>query len=172
MNETTARTMEPHLQLLGGLFLVLEQIRKEGFMSIEGDAVNPAESKLFYAFGAHDRAYEPVYLFASDVLRLMVSGNLVSSEMSRYMDAYRITTNLAAEQISMFEVVRLSLIAALDGYAPPISVEFGRQGMPAAVKPSFKALEEFLVAIRNRPKEDLQTRLDKFFDSIGAPQAG
>ena len=52
MNQTSNRNLDPHLQLLGRLFLVLQMIRKEGLMSVEKDAENPRESKLFNALGA------------------------------------------------------------------------------------------------------------------------
>ena len=65
-------------------------------------------------------------------------------------------------------VVRLTLLASLRGYKAQVAVEFGRQGVPAKVKPTSKQLEEFFLAINNRAKVDWRIALDDFFDSIGA----
>lgn len=100
----------------------------------------------------------------------MVGGNLNSEEIARYMDAYRKTTDLSETQTSMFEVGRLTLLAAMEGYAPQVAVEFGRQGIPAAVKPGFVELEDFVREITRRPvpaERDIKARLNEFFDSIG-----
>lgn len=171
MNQISSRKLDPHLQLIGELYLVLEKIRKEGLLSVEEDVENPRESKLFGTLGDYDIANEPVYIFACDVLRLMVAGNMNAAEMGQYMFAYRRTTELNDEQQSMFEVARLTLLASLEGHRPSVSIEFGRHGIPAGIKPSSKELEDLIQAITDRSKESVEARLDKFFDSIGAPRA-
>ena len=169
MNQTSSRKLDPHLQLIGGLYLVLEAIRKEGHMSVDKDAENPRASKKFSALGDYDIANEPVYLFVCDVLKFMLVGHLNANETDKYMLAYRRTTKLNDEQESMFEVARLTLLASLEGYRPAVAIEIGRQGIPAGIKPSSSELEEFIDAMKNRDKASVEIRLNNFFDSIEAP---
>lgn len=160
-----------HMQLLGTLYLLLRNIRSKGLMSIENDVETPQESALFAAIAPFDTANETVYTFLCDVMRLMVGGNLNAEEMSAYMAAYRKTTDVESFQDSMLEVVRLTLTAAIQGYAPQVAVEFGRQGFPAAIKPSFGELEEYLRELQRSPEpnaENVDAQLDAFFDSIGS----
>jgi chemotaxis protein MotA len=42
------------------------------------------------------------------------------------------------------EVIKATLLASAQGYAPVVAVEFGRKVMPPAVRPSFRELEEYL----------------------------
>lgn len=159
-----------HMQLLGTLFLLLRKVRVDGLMAVEDDIEAPQDSALFAAIAPFDSANATVYTFACDVMRMMVGGNLNAAEMSAYMTAYRQTTSVEGFQESLCEVVGLTLSAALQGYAPQVAVEFGRQGFPAAIKPSFGELEDYLRELRRSPEpnaDDIGARLDAFFDSIG-----
>lgn len=169
MNQTSSRKLDPYLQLIGGLYLILQKICKEGLMYIENVVENPRESGEFSILGNYDIANEPVYLFACDALRLMATGNLNANELGQYMFSYRRTTEFNDEQKCMSEVARLTLLASLQGYSPADSIEFGRQGIPAVIKPSFSEMKKFIAEITARPKASLDVRLGSFFDSIGAP---
>ena len=158
-----------HRQLLGTLFLLLRKVRVDGLIAIEDDIEAPQDSALFAAIAPFDSANAIVYTFLCDAMRMMVGGNLNAAEMIAYMAAYRRTTALEGDQDSLFEVVRLTLTAALQGCAPQVAVEFGRQGFPAAIKPSFGELEDFLRELRRNPEpnaDDVGAELDAFFDSI------
>ena len=165
--------LEVHLQVLGTLCLLLRKVRREGLMSIENDIEDMRRSILIQSMGHYDEANDPVYTFISDVMRIMVSGNLNASENGQYMEAYRKTTVLVGVQESMFEVARLTLIANLNGYPPKMCMEFGRQGIPAKSKPSFQELEKFIsevIEIGKKPEPSLETdeaRLNLFFNSLG-----
>ena len=159
-----------HMQLLGTLFLLLRKVRVNGLMSVEDDIERPQDSALFAAIAPFDAPNATVYTFFCDVMRLMVGGNLNAEEMSAYMAAYRKTTVVEGFQDSMLEVVRLTLTAALQGYAPQVAVEFGRQGFPAAIKPCFGELEDYLRELQRSPEpnaENVDAQLDAFFDGIG-----
>lgn len=171
MNHIAHRKIDPHLQLIGMLYLALNLLRKEGNLALEPHLDKLQESKVFGALGDYDRTNQVVYDFACDVFRLFVGGYADPGQIARYMDAYRTTTILVGEQVSMFEVTRLVLTAMLEDYPPAIAAEFGRQAVPPAIKPSFKQLEEFITTINSEPKVDFQTKLDSFFDAIGAPGA-
>lgn len=44
--------------------------------------------------------------------------------------------------IKVFECIKVTLLASMNGYPPPLAVEFGRKVLYAAVRPSFLELEE------------------------------
>lgn len=86
MSLTVVKTdpIDPHMQLLGTLYLVLRKVRLHGLMSIEEDIERPEDSEAFSGVSGYDTANEPVYTFVRDVLRLMVGGNLNSEEIGGF----------------------------------------------------------------------------------------
>jgi chemotaxis protein MotA len=48
----------------------------------------------------------------------------------------------AQEGTKMFQTVKVTLLASLNGYAPALAVEFGRKVLYASVRPTFAELEE------------------------------
>lgn len=166
-----SRKVDAYLQLLGTLYLILSEMRRNGFLAVEGDVENPGESQRFNAIAPYDKANEAVYIFVCDVLRLMLGGNVETADMQRYMDAYRKTTTLTDEQAALFECARLTLIATFDGLPPPVAIEHGRQGIPANDKPTFQELEGFISSVKRGPEpttENIEGRLKNFYASIGA----
>ena len=162
-----------HLQLLGTLYLLMNKARKSGFMSIEMDVEQPKQSPVFTAIAAFDHANAVVYTFVCDVWRLIVGGNLEVRALERYMAAYRNTANLNQEQRTLFDTAQLVMIAFVEGYAPSICIEHGRQGIPAKRKPNFLELEDFIRAIGRAPEpsqENMEARQTDFYQSIGATQ--
>lgn len=171
MKLVSVRKVSPYLQLLGTLYLILDKIRRHGLMAVEDDVENPKESALFNAINGYDQTNEVVYTFACDALRLMVYGNLNIEDMQRYVDAYRKTSTLSDEQSALFDCVRLTLIATLNGNAPSIAVEHGRQGVLPEAKPTFLELEDFIRSVKKTPEptmENIEVRLEGFYASIGA----
>lgn len=55
----------------------------------------------------------------------------------------------AAEEAKVFECIKVSLLATVNGYSPQIAVEFGRKVLFSTVRPSFQELEEHLRGQRN-----------------------
>lgn len=47
-----------------------------------------------------------------------------------------------AEAVKMLQCIRVTLLASLNGYAPQLSVEFGRKALHTAERPTFTELEE------------------------------
>lgn len=166
-----SRKADAHLQLLGTLYLLLDKIRTEGMLSIENDIENPATSPLFAAVGEYDASNAVVHEFICDVVRLMLSGLTAPAEMEHYMSAWCRTAGLTEAQDSLFEIARLTLIAALEGNVPRIAAEFGRQGIPAKVKPGFIELEDFLCGLRREwrgmfsSREEVEAALEGFYES-------
>ena len=48
------------------------------------------------------------------------------------------------ESTKMFQCVKVTLLASLNGYAPPLAVEFGRKVLYSTERPSFKELEDHI----------------------------
>jgi chemotaxis protein MotA len=54
------------------------------------------------------------------------------------------------ESSKMFECVKVTLLASLNGYAPALSVEFGRKVLFSTERPSFTELEEHIKQSRSK----------------------
>jgi chemotaxis protein MotA len=48
----------------------------------------------------------------------------------------------AGESTKIFQTVKVTLLASLNGYAPALAVEFGRKVLYSTERPSFKELED------------------------------
>ncbi len=219
----TAYSKAFYMDLFALLYELLQKVRKEGLMSIEGDVEEPDSSPLFskYPKIAHDHH---VVEFMSDYLRLMVGGNLNAFEIENLMDveiethhheaampsqavakvadglpafgivaavmgvvntmgslhlppselgpmvgaalvgtflgilmAYGFVGPLATilerkteEGTQVFNTIKVTLLASLNGYAPQVAVEFGRKALNSTERPSFKELEDFVKNAKNK----------------------
>lgn len=74
-----------YMELMALLYELLNKVRKEGLMSIEGDVEEPAESAIFAKY-PKVIADHHVIEFMTDYLRIMVSGNLNAMEIENLMD--------------------------------------------------------------------------------------
>lgn len=54
----------------------------------------------------------------------------------------------AQEGFQALNTIKVSLISSLNGYAPQISVEFGRKAVPGHIRPEFRELEEIVKSIK------------------------
>ncbi len=52
--------------------------------------------------------------------------------------------HVVEEEAKAFECVKVCLLASLNGYAPQISVEFGRKSLYSHTRPGFQELEDFV----------------------------
>lgn len=204
-----------YMELMALLYELLNKVRKEGLMSIEGDVEAPAESALFAKY-PKAVADHHVVEFMTDYLRIMVSGNLNAMEIENLMDieidthhheemvashtiaklgdgmpafgivaavmgvvhtmesvgippselgmliahalvgtflgillAYGFVGPLATlleqkamEGTKIYNVIKVTLLANLNGYAPAMAVEFGRKVLDSTERPGFAELEE------------------------------
>ena len=62
----------------------------------------------------------------------------------------------SAETSKMMQCVKVILLSNLNGYAPPIAVEFGRKTLYSSERPSFVELEEHVRAVKN-PQQQTTT---------------
>jgi len=204
-----------YMELMALLYELLNKVRKEGLMSIEGDVEEPAESAIFAKY-PKVIADHHVIEFMTDYLRIMVSGNLNAMEIENLMDveidthhheqmvpshviaklgdampafgivaavmgvvhtmesvglppaelgiliahalvgtflgillAYGFVGPLATqleqkaeEGTRILNVIKVTLLANLNGYAPAMAVEFGRKVLNSTERPGFAELEE------------------------------
>lgn len=204
-----------YMELMALLYELLNKVRKEGLMSIEGDVEEPAESAIFVKY-PKVFADHHVIEFMTDYLRIMVSGNLNAMEIENLMDveidthhheqmvpshviaklgdampafgivaavmgvvhtmesvglppaelgiliahalvgtflgillAYGFVGPLATqleqkaeEGTRILNVIKVTLLANLNGYAPAMAVEFGRKVLDSTERPGFAELEE------------------------------
>ncbi len=54
------------------------------------------------------------------------------------------------ESTKMLQCVKVTLLASLNGYAPPLAVEFGRKVLYSTERPSFKELEDHIKKSKNK----------------------
>lgn len=50
----------------------------------------------------------------------------------------------------VFNTIKVTLLASLNGYAPQVAVEFGRKTLNSTERPSFKELEDFVKSAKNK----------------------
>ncbi|WP_435628351.1 flagellar motor stator protein MotA [Candidatus Ferrigenium straubiae] len=204
-----------YMELMALLYELLNKVRKEGLMSIEGDVEEPSESAIFAKY-PKVIADHHVVEFMTDYLRIMVSGNLNAMEIENLMDveidthhheemvashviaklgdsmpAYGIVAAVmgvvhtmesvglppaelgiliahalvgtflgillgygfvgplatqleqkAMEGTKILNVIKVTLLANLNGYAPAMAVEFGCKVLDSTERPGFAELEE------------------------------
>lgn len=167
-----------HLAWLACLHQVLAQVRHDGLMSIEGDVDNPEhEASVFYPF---PQTLEQPYLgFATDILRMMVSGNLNADELQVYVDhaiaGHSKGLGFVRTDSSLLRTIWLTLWASLKGYAPVVACEYGRQAMPVKLKPTFGELDDLLRELKKSAQregvEDLDAAVDEFMALMGEETA-
>ncbi|HCT7900549.1 TPA: flagellar motor stator protein MotA [Enterobacter cloacae] len=63
----------------------------------------------------------------------------------------------SAEAAKMMQCVKVVLLSNLNGYAPPIAVEFGRKTLYSSERPSFTELDEHVRTVKN-PNQQQQTQ--------------
>ncbi|HEX8989951.1 MAG TPA: hypothetical protein VF816_18475 [Rhodocyclaceae bacterium] len=167
-----------HVAWLVCLYIATWRVRREGLMSIEGDVENAEQPTSL--FGRFPQVQQGPYLeFATDVLRMMLNGTDSPEDMSVYAESYISGATAGngstsgAPDATIFRTIWLTLWASMKGYAPQAAVEFGRQAIPAGLKPSFLELEE-LVRKANREIRDngaqqeggLDAAVDDFMASL------
>ncbi len=83
--KTVPRNIHPHMTWLAGLHDIHQKVRREGFLAIEMDVSQPErESSLFSRFPHVQR--QPYLGFATDILRLMMTGVQDPEELSVYAE--------------------------------------------------------------------------------------
>ena len=212
-----------YLELMALLSEILNKVRKEGLMSIEGDVDAPEESPIFTKYPGILADHHMIE-FITDYLRLMVSGNMDAFQIENLMDneiethhhegevpahciaklgdglpafgivaavmgvvhtmesvglppaelgiliahalvgtflgillAYGFVGPLASlleqklsESTKMYQCVKVTLLASLNGYAPALAIEFGRKVLFSTERPSFKELEEHIKQAKSK----------------------
>ncbi|MDK2124630.1 flagellar motor stator protein MotA [Parachitinimonas caeni] len=55
-----------------------------------------------------------------------------------------------AESTRVFQTVKVTLLASLNGYAPQVAVEFGRKALESVHRPTFQELEQYVKEAKSR----------------------
>jgi len=170
-SQTPQSFANAHVAWLVCLYVVLSKVRREGLMSIEADIEYCARPEsVFHQFPQTQT--QPYLEFAADVLRMMVGGNLNGEELTVYAEHYiagltakgGVFSGAGADE-SLLRTIWLSLWAAMNGYAPQVAVEFGRQGVPVKLKPAFAELEELLRTSRSQSRQQGKQRREGGLDA-------
>ncbi|MFC4161555.1 flagellar motor stator protein MotA [Chitinimonas lacunae] len=56
----------------------------------------------------------------------------------------------AADGTRVFQTIKVTLLASLNGYAPQVAVEFGRKALQGSIRPSFSELEEYVKSAKSK----------------------
>ncbi|MNN86887.1 Motility protein A [compost metagenome] len=54
-----------------------------------------------------------------------------------------------SESVKMYECIKVTLLASLNGYAPLVAVEFGRKVLYSTVRPSFLELDDHVREVKS-----------------------
>lgn len=141
-----------HTAWLVCLFTLMNKSRREGLIAIERDIESHEGSPAFVLFPQTQE--QPYCEFATDILRMMVAGNLDPVNLEVYANHYIAGLMTSKDTFpsgvdeSLLWTIWLTLWAAMCGYAPQVAVEFGRQGVPVKLKPSFIELEGLVKEFR------------------------
>ncbi len=60
------------------------------------------------------------------------------------------TDRLNAEAVKIFECIKITLLANLNGYPPPLAVEFGRKVLYSTERPTFSELDEHVRSAKSK----------------------
>lgn len=165
----------PYMAWLVCLYFVLSKARREGLMSLEVDVDEPhGEKSMFRDFP--QTLEEPYLEFATDLLRMMVGGNLNSEEVAVYVE-HAIAGHAAEGKANthLLKTIWLTLWSSMSGYSPHSAVEFGRQAIPMREKPKFLDLEAQCRGLYKRGyrgtgwrrvEAEINSEIDRFMDSL------
>ena len=88
-----------------------------------------------------------------EVLGGMVGGALVGTFLGIFLSYLMVApiagrmNQILAEEAQFFEIIKIVLVAHLQGNAPQVSVELGRRNVPSALMPTFIELEEAIAEL-------------------------
>ena len=180
MNEVShypCRLPSPAHAWLAYLGAVLNQVRVEGLMAIEGDMELPAMSPLLQRFP--QTLKEPYLGFATDILRVMIGGTLEVPDVEIY--ARHAIAGFTRRRFPFFgldvdrqllELIWLTLRTSMQGKAPVVAMEFGRQAIAGPQKPSAAEIEQLWKDHRDawrhseKAKLAIDERIEAFIDSL------
>jgi len=55
-----------------------------------------------------------------------------------------------AESVKVYQCIKVTLLANLNGYAPQLAVEFGRKVLYSTERPSFTELDDHVRQVKSR----------------------
>lgn len=174
----------PHLAWLLCLHEIMGKARRHGLLAIEYDVSIPESTGS--AFLRHPALLlQPYRDFARDLLRLRLGGFDDMALMETYaQEAIATLTKrnwlgLRRADPTLLKTIWLTLRAFCEGWAPAVACDFGRQAIPAHLRPDFDTLENLLIearrmadnhdgAVPDGPR-DLAVEAEQFIASLNKP---
>ena len=145
--------LSPHVAWLLCLGEIMSMARRKGLMAIEVEVSMPASEGS--SFRRHPALLQQPYLdFACDLLRLRLGGFDDMALMEAYaQEAIATLTRrnwlgLRRADPTLLKTIWLTLRAFCEGWAPAVACDFGRQSIPAGLRPDFDTLENLLAESR------------------------
>jgi len=139
------RSQELALEYLSALYSIFKLAKTKGDLALESHVERPDESPLLQKFPSLSGNPNDLE-FLCETLRMLTLGTSDPADIRRLMEtnlAGRMTTGKIGEsQNHRLRAIIESTVAHTLGYAPQVSIEFGRCSLPLAMRPSFQSLEE------------------------------
>lgn len=171
----------PHMAWLICLHELMRTARRHGLLALESDVSMPESESS--AFQRHPALQQQPYLdFARDLLRLRLGGfdDVAAVDLYAQESIATLTRRnwlgFPRADASLLKTIWLTLRCFYQGWAPAVACEFGRQAIPAPLRPDFDTLERLLAeaAITASSGEntdptaprDLEAEADRFIASL------
>lgn len=172
----------PHVVWLLCLHEIMSKVRKKGLLAIECEVSMPDATDS--PFRRHPALMRQPYLdFTRDLLRLRLVGFDDMALMEAYAQesiatlAQRNCLGLHRADVSLLKTIWLTLRAFFAGWTPLVACDFGRQAIPARLRPDFDLMENLLTESRRMSDSvngvsqsglrDLDAEAEKFIASLG-----
>jgi chemotaxis protein MotA len=132
------------------LYEVFNKVRGEGLLSIEADIDSPDSPATVFARYPAVREHPRHFEFMIDALRQMIGGGLLDTEDVRFFHetAKKTFLNDGGKDEALWDTIYAAIHASLSGYLPQMAIEFGRQAVPYASRPTFYELEARVKELR------------------------
>jgi len=178
------QNLSPHVAWLVCLGEIMNTVRRKGLLAIEHEISMPESEGA--PFLRHPALLKQPYLdFARDLLRLRLGGFDDIADLDLYAKesiatlTQRNWLGIRQADASLLKTIWLTLHSFYQGWSPTVACDFGRQAIPAHLRPDFDTIERLLTEARravvcgepadpNTPR-NLDTEAEQFINSLGKP---
>ncbi len=163
--------LSSHVSWLLCLKALFTKVKSRGYYAIENDiCLSDREGSIFRQF---PHVMQKPYLeFATDILRLIVDGFQSPDDLEIYVK--HAISGLTKPKLlnrvdkSLFLTIWLPIWCMLKGMSLHIALEFGRQAIPASMKPSRDELYGLLYK-KKVTDSSFDAEVDSYIESMGIP---
>lgn len=178
------RNLSPHVAWLVCLGGIMNTVRRKGLLAIECEVSAPESEGS--PFRRHPALLQQPYLdFARDLLRLRLGGfdNIADMDLYAQESIAALTRcnwfGIRRADASLLKTIWLTLHCFYRDWAPAVACDFGRQAIPAHLRPDFDTMERLLIETRRSAEcgesadpdapRDLDAEAGRFIASLGKP---